>query len=243
MNRLSPASERLTVMERVILACTGSSAHSRPAARWAAQEASLRGLPLDVVLDPPSDPSDAKVTVRGVPRDPAATGGRPGSGTAMAVAAAGRALVLVPDELASTYRSSGRVLLGVDARGPCDGAIGFAFDSARLRETGLHVVHAWSLPSCAAQWPFGVPEAERATWEDHEVQLLADALRPWRRKYPEVPVLEDVLLLPPAQALLHHCGRAALVVVSRGPGEDCGEIVRSLLQAAACPVAVVGAGG
>ncbi|MFF7129282.1 hypothetical protein [Streptomyces sp. NPDC008240] len=43
----------------------------------------------------------------------------------------------------------------------------------------LHALHAWELPSCAAGLPFGVPEDDRATWEDHEVQLLADALRPW----------------------------------------------------------------
>lgn len=132
-----------------------------------------------------------------------------------------------------------KVLLGVDARAPSDGAIGFAFDSARVRGAPLHVVHAWSLPPAAAEWPFAIPEEDRATWEDHEVQLLADVLRPWRARYPEVPVLEDVVLLPPAEALLHHSGSAAQVVVGRRPGAEWGEVARTLVQEAACPVAVV----
>ncbi|MET7481670.1 universal stress protein [Streptomyces sp. NPDC005538] len=134
---------------------------------------------------------------------------------------------------------SGRIVLGLDARRPSDAAIAFAFVSARTRGALLHVVHAWSLPPSAAEWPFGVPETDRATWEDQEVQFLADALRPWRERYPEVPVLEDVLLLPPPQALLHHSGNAALIVVGEEPGTECGEVVRTLLRKAPCPVTVV----
>ncbi|MFD8725802.1 universal stress protein [Streptomyces sp. NPDC059629] len=136
------------------------------------------------------------------------------------------------------YRS-GRVLLGLDARHPVGNTIDVAFESARARGALLHVVHAWSLPLGAAEWPFGVPEKDRATWEDHEVQLLADALRPWHERYPDVPVLQDVLLLSPVKALLHRCGRAALVVVSGGPGPGCGEAMRTLLREAECPVTVV----
>jgi hypothetical protein len=85
----------------------------------------------------------------------------------------------------------------------------------------------------------GIPEEDRATWEDQEVQQLADALRPWREKHPQVPVLEDVVLLMRTQALLHFSTGAALVVVGRKHGADRGEMVRSLLNKAACPVAVV----
>ncbi|MGQ4360344.1 universal stress protein [Streptomyces sp. SAS_272] len=150
-------------------------------------------------------------------------------------------MVLVPDGSTSADHS-GRVVVGVDARDPSDGVIAFAFGCARARGAGLHAVHAWSLPSRAAAWPFGVPEKERATWEDHEVQLLADALRPWREKYPDIPVWEDVLLFPPAQALLHHSGSTALVVVGHRSCTEWGAVVQTLLREAACPVAVVPTG-
>ncbi|MFD9112689.1 adenine nucleotide alpha hydrolase family protein [Streptomyces bottropensis] len=54
-----------------------------------------------------------------------------------------------------------------------------------LRDVRLHAVHAWRLPSSATELPFGVPTEDRGAWEDHEVQLLADALRPWRARHPE----------------------------------------------------------
>jgi hypothetical protein len=57
-------------------------------------------------------------------------------------------------------------------------------------------------------------------------------LRPWRERYPEVTVQEDVILLDSAQALLHHCEDAALVVVGRRPGTAWGEVVPALLSEA-----------
>ncbi|MFF7640173.1 hypothetical protein [Streptomyces canus] len=56
----------------------------------------------------------------------------------------------------------------------------------------LCAVHAWRFPSCAAELPFGVPEEDRAAWADHEVRRPSDALMPWRERYPDVAVLEDV---------------------------------------------------
>ncbi|MEU1515598.1 universal stress protein [Streptomyces sp. NPDC005811] len=225
--------------EPVVLACVDRSARGRSAAEWAEGEARLRSLPLRIVAGPPSDAMPAKMIVCGVPSR-ADTAGRPPGPSRLppAVVSSDRPLVLVPDGAPSPH-GSGKVVLGVDARAPSGGAIDFAFDSARVHGARLHVVHAWSLPPAAARWPFGVPEKERAELEDHEVQLLADALRPWRGDRPEVPVLEDVLLLAPAEALLHHAGRAALVVVGRAPGADWGEVVGTLLREAPCPVAVV----
>ncbi|MGW4820579.1 hypothetical protein ACWEP4_16675 [Streptomyces sp. NPDC004227] len=97
---------------------------------------------------------------------------------------------------------------------------------------------AWEQPSCAAELPFAVPEEDRATWEDHEVQLLADTLRPWRVKYPRVPVLEDVLLLSPTEALAHHAEGAALMDVGRGAGMG-PDALQALLREAGRPVAIV----
>ncbi|MFF4788524.1 universal stress protein [Streptomyces sp. NPDC001276] len=126
----------------------------------------------------------------------------------------------------------------MNARHPVEQAADFAFDAARPWDVRLHAVHSWELPSCAAELPFAVPEEDRATWEDQEVQLLADTLRAWRVKYPRVPVLEDVLFLSPTEALAHHAEGAALMVVGRGTGMG-PDALQALLREAGCPVAIV----
>ncbi|MCZ4602724.1 universal stress protein [Streptomyces sp. Lzd4kr] len=148
-----------------------------------------------------------------------------------------RPMVLVPGALAGE-EPHGRVdgvTLGIDARNPASGAAGLAFETARLRGARLHAVHAWTLPAQAAERPFPALEEDRATWEDDEVQRLSDALRPWRGKYPEVDVLEDVVLLAPEVALAHAAGNSALVVT----GRQSGRTALSLLPHTKCPVAVV----
>jgi len=96
-----------------------------------------------------------------------------------------------------------------------------------------------ALPLLYAELPFGVQEADRAAWEDQEVQLLADALRSWREKYPEVHVLEDVRLFTPADALVERSMGAGLVVVGRRSESEPGTTARAVLRDARCPVAVV----
>lgn len=168
--------------------------------------------------------------------------GLPIGSVALAVAErAKRPVVLVPS--GSVHEGRGirrdKVALGIDARRPADGAVGFAFDAACRQGARLHAVHAWSMPVPQSQWlPYAVPEEDRARWEDHEVQLLADALRPWREKYPSVPVLEDVLLFSADAALVRTSDRAELLVVGRR-GTKLGPAVRALLGCARCPVAVV----
>lgn len=150
-------------------------------------------------------------------------------------------VVLVPEELAvrRAVHLVARVVLGVNAREPVAEAADFAFDTARLWAVPLRAVHAWSFPVCAARRPFGVPEEDRGRWEDHEAQLLADVLRPWREKYPDVQVLEDVRLLTPAQALIRQSAGAGLVVVGQGPWGGSGSVTQALVEDSRCPVAVV----
>ncbi|MGW3662416.1 universal stress protein [Streptomyces sp. NPDC005141] len=131
------------------------------------------------------------------------------------------------------------VVLGIDARRPRDAVTGFAFDAALRRGAPLHAVHAWHLPAPSGpSLPVAPPEADRGAWEDEEVQLLADALRPWREKYPRVRVYEDVRLQSPATALVHSSDAAGLVVVGRG-GAALGPTLKAVLSHARCPVTVV----
>ncbi|MEU9239629.1 universal stress protein [Streptomyces sp. NPDC048385] len=225
-------------MDPVLLARTGTSAPGRAATAWAAHEAELRGAVLRVLDRPVREPGRASLIVCGVSGD---AGVPPGSGSSWdaLVDGARGPVVLVPDLLAASHRRTG-VILGVDARDPSAAALAFAFQSARFRGVRLHAVHAWALPADAVYRPFGVPEVDRAAWEDQEVQLLGDALRPWRERYPEVEVLADVRLLSPTAALLHCSERAALAVVPGGPGALAWqEAARALLRRATCAVAVV----
>jgi nucleotide-binding universal stress UspA family protein len=212
-------------MEHVIIAHVGRSAHAPAVLRWAEREASLRGLPLRVVDDSLSEiPDGTKLLVVGTP------------GTGVEDLAC--PVVFVPT-VPRPESPLAEVTLGVNAREPAEAAVDFAFDTARARGVRVRAVHAWRFPSCAAELPFGVPEEDRGSWEDHEVQLLTDVLRPWREKYPQVPVLEDVRLLPPAQALLQRSASAGLVVVGRRPGGAPGAVTRVLLRESLCPVVVV----
>ncbi|MFE7172895.1 universal stress protein [Streptomyces sp. NPDC057616] len=182
---------------------------------------------------------DAELLVLGLRGEGGQAGTAVGS-TAEAVAEESTGpVVLVPGATpaeAPPWRSAG-VAVGVDVRDPSAAALDFAFEAARLRGARLHAVHAWQLPDSAVSPPLPILEEDRATWEDNEVQLLSDALRPWRRKYPDVDVLEDVLLFTPAEALAHASEGAELMVVARHSGA--GSTLRELLGRLRCPVAVV----
>jgi nucleotide-binding universal stress UspA family protein len=131
------------------------------------------------------------------------------------------------------------VVLGVDARRPCDVVTGFAFEAALRRGALLHAVHAWRLPApVGPSLPFAPTEEDRGAWEDQEVQLLADALRSWREKYPRVRVYEDVRLQSPATALVHASDSAGLLVLGRG-GTALGPTLQAVLSRTSCPVTVV----
>ncbi|MER6181758.1 universal stress protein [Streptomyces sp. NPDC001652] len=208
-------------MEQVIVARADRSAHGREVVQWARREASLRRLPLQVVHDSSSDVAgEARMVVTGRP------------GGVMTDCAC--PVVFVP-----MARGHAEIVLGMDAHDPAEAAVDFAFDTARRWGVRLRAVHAWRFPSCAAELPFGIPEEDRGAWEDQEAQLLADGLRPWREKYPQVQVLEDVRLLPPAQALVRLSAGAGLVVVGRRSGGGSGAVTRVLVRESRCPVAVV----
>ncbi|MHC3469881.1 universal stress protein [Streptomyces sp. 7R007] len=210
-------------MERVIVAGADGSAEGRAAADWAVREAVERGMHVRVVPTAPSAPGeDADLIVLG----------RRADAVAALVAGSVRPVVLVP---ATAVDPAGAVTVGLDAREPADGALGFAFETARRRGVRLRAVHTWTLPSEAADRPWPPAEEDRATWEDQEVQRLSDTLRPWRARYPEVDVLADVDARTVAEALGHASGTSGLLVLGRRTGTT----ALAVLETARCPVAVV----
>ena len=148
-------------------------------------------------------------------------------------------VVLLPGEYSRRRRSPYGVALGLDDGEPPSSVVEFAFDTARRHGTGLHVVHAWRLPSPVERWmPYALPEKDRGRWEDQETQRFSDALRPWREKHPHVGVYEDLRLQSPAAALVQASASAELLVIGRA-GRTLGAALHAVLEHTACPVAVV----
>ncbi|MCX5181838.1 universal stress protein [Streptomyces sp. NBC_00268] len=190
-------------MTEPIVVGVDASAPSRAAVEWAAEDARLRGLPLRVVRIEGAEPaggvavallslgSRASCTVLGLHGEDGVPGPAAGSVPHEVAARSNLPVLLVPgggNGRTDRRWRTGQVALGVDARDPVSAVMDFAFDAARRRGARLHAVHAWRLPSCAEQWlPYALPEEDRGAWEDQEVQLLSDALRPWREQYPQAP--------------------------------------------------------
>lgn len=241
-------------MAEPIVVGVDASAPSRAAAEWAAGDARLRGLPLRVVHIDGAEPaggiaaallslgSRASCIVLGLRGEDGVPVPAVGSVAHEVAARSNLPVVLVPGgghgRKGREWRT-GQVVLGVDARDPVSAVVNFAFDAARRRGARLHAVHAWRLPSRAKRWmPYALPEEDRGAWEDQEVQLLSDALRPWQEKYPQVDVYEDVRLQSPSAALVQASASAGLLVVGRA-GRTLGPTVRDVLEHTECPVAVV----
>ena len=73
---------------------------------------------------------------------------------------------------------------------------------------------------------------------------LAEALRPWRDKFPGVRIVETVRLESPARAVVRTAAGADLLVIGRRRHRPAllprvGPVAQAVIHHAACPVAVV----
>ncbi|MFF8386538.1 universal stress protein [Streptomyces kanasensis] len=165
------------------------------------------------------------------------------------IAAAERPVVSVRagDRDAQALRSTGgEVVVGQQGTAEDSAAVlGFAFEAAAARGATVRAVRAWSLPSIYAYSPGSTRLADEAGGlEPFEEKALAEALAPWRERYPDVPVTEHVELGSAGQVLLSALSDAQLLVVGRrarrGPvGTRIGSVAHAALHHAPCPVAVV----
>ncbi|WP_329331794.1 universal stress protein [Streptomyces sp. NBC_00663] len=135
------------------------------------------------------------------------------------------------------------VVLGVDPHGPHDAVIGFAFETAARRGTGLRAVYGWNLP------PYYVYGLSADPYLHDEIArqqaaALTEALKPWREKYPDVAVTEAPASGSPGNRLVDAARDACLVVVGRrirrNPvGSHIGPVTHAVLHHAVAPVAVI----
>lgn len=135
----------------------------------------------------------------------------------------------------------GEIAVGFDGSPESEAALAYAFEEAALREARLRVVHAWQVPTYvyAPAMVYDLDEVRRA----HE-DLVANALREWRDRYPGVDAVPLVAPVHPVTALVEASKEADLLVVgSRGRGAVrslvLGSVSRAVLHHAHGPIAVV----
>ncbi|WP_328826385.1 MULTISPECIES: universal stress protein [unclassified Streptomyces] len=135
------------------------------------------------------------------------------------------------------------VVLGLDAEGPADPVIEFAFAEAARRGTSLRVVYGWSLPPYYA-YGFALDAGLHDELSQEETGSLTEALRPWRQKHPDVEVFLEPRVGSAADHLVDASREASLVVIGRrirrgGPGAHIGPVAHGVLHHSTAPVAVV----
>ncbi|MFE7311593.1 universal stress protein [Streptomyces sp. NPDC057555] len=135
------------------------------------------------------------------------------------------------------------VTVGVSLHDTGQRLLAFAFETAARRAVPLRAVHGRNLP------PFAYDrggDVERATAQETERLArgeLSEALRPWREKFRDVRVEEQVVLESPAPALMHGAAGAQLLIVGRRhlghAVPRIGHVVHAAVHHAPCPVAIV----
>lgn len=147
---------------------------------------------------------------------PAGRLGLPVDAVVVQVVARARCAVLV---VCPQQRHSGEVVVGVDGSATAQLAVDWGFDEAARRGVPLVAAHAWE------------PDAQIGSAEAAQA-LLAEAVDPWRAKYPAV----TVRLLPvrgePAQELPRLAATAQLLVIGpRGSGGGLRTLLGTVSQA------------
>ena len=135
------------------------------------------------------------------------------------------------------------VVLGLDAEGPADAVIEFAFAEAARRATGLRVVYGWSLPPYYA-YGFALDAGLHDELSREETDSLTEALRPWRQKHPDIEVALEPRVGSAADHLVDASREASLVVIGRrirrgALGAHIGPVAHGVLHHSTAPVAVV----
>jgi len=140
-------------------------------------------------------------------------------------------------------RPDPRIVVGMSLNGPCEPLLAFAFDAAVSRGLPLQAVHGRSLP-VHAYAPWGVaPDVAEELTKDADGELREN-LRPWRERFPEVPVRVTVLVENPTRAMVQTVPGAELLVVGRRRHHPpltprVGPVAHAAMHHVACPVAVV----
>ncbi|MFF4586469.1 universal stress protein [Streptomyces sp. NPDC001388] len=204
----------------------------------------VEGHPVETLV---AAAADAELLVLGSRGHGPVVGFLLGSVGQQVIAEATRPVVLVrAGDKASSEVAGHEIVVGQQGE-PEDSAptLRFAFETAAARGASVRVVRAWTLPPVFAYSPGSLRLLDEAGGlEPFERKALADAVRPWRERYPDVHVVEHVEIGSAGQVLLSVAGRAQLMVVGRrahrtAVGARIGSVAHGVLHHADCPVAVV----
>ncbi|WP_033280813.1 universal stress protein [Streptomyces sp. NRRL F-525] len=204
----------------------------------------LEGDPVDILT---AAAADAELLVLGSRGHGPVVGFLLGSVGQQVIAGSVRPVVLVRAGDEAAGEVAGREIVVGQHGNPEDSAaaLGFAFETAAARGATVRAVRAWTLPPVFAYSPASMKLLDDAGGlEPYEKKGLAEALEPWRQRFPDVPVVEHVEIGSAGQVLLSVAGRAQLMVVGRrahrtAVGARIGSVAHGVLHHAECPVAVV----
>ncbi|MFJ8539615.1 universal stress protein [Streptomyces sp. NPDC093591] len=204
----------------------------------------LDGGPVETLV---AAAADAEMLVLGSRGHGAVVGFLLGSVGQQVIAEAKTPVVLVRAGDQASAEAAGREIV-VGQHGDAEdsaAALRFAFETAAARGATVRAVRAWTLPPLFAYSPASLKLLDEAGGlEPFEKKALGEALRPWRERFPDVPVVEHVEMGSAGQVLLSVAGRTQLMVVGRrahrtAVGARIGSVAHGVLHHADCPVAVV----
>jgi len=140
--------------------------------------------------------------------------------------------------------AEGPVVVGADGSERADHTLGAAFEEAARRGSELIAIRAYQLPVPYGVMAMGTIPYDPAELKNAQAAELANSVRPWREKYPDVRVETLVAEGGAGRVLVDVSSSAGLVVVgSHGHGAIAGTLLGSvglqLLHHADCPVLVV----
>ncbi|WP_127361120.1 universal stress protein [Actinacidiphila soli] len=198
----------------------------------------VSGFPAGVLL---TEAERAQVLVLGCPEVGSVAGFFLGS-TGMELAAT----VIAPVVLVRADNgdaAGGEVIVGLTLRRPCDSVLEFAFAAAARRGSVLRAVHAGRVPGVLSHAPW-LGDTDLRDAREGSGRALSATLEPWRAKFPEVRVCEEVASGSPARRLVSAASGAALLIVGRpahphGMGARIGPVLQAVVHHGACPVVIV----
>lgn len=184
---------------------------------------------------------DAAMLVIGA-RGPGASAMTQGPVSRYLAAHAPGVVVAVPGEAGPARH---QVVVGIRDVADSEAPLAFAFEEASHRGAHLLAVQAW-------HWVPPPGTGPRAATAPHvsadALTRLFQLLEPWREKYPDVTVGEEIIRARPGPALATLSASADLLVLGRHRGSHAitdapmGPVTQSMLSRARCPIAIVPAG-
>jgi nucleotide-binding universal stress UspA family protein len=156
-----------------------------------------------------------------------------------AVAAHSESPVVVLCGPAGMAEERAAVVVGVDGTDSSPDILAVGFEHASVHNVRLHAVLCWHPDLLASMSWRAAPPAP-----DSVHQWLEDELSDFRKQYPDVEVLAEVIRQPAKSALVKASEEQFLLVIgNRGghgrSGGSLGSVARDVLHHAVCPVAVI----